>query len=156
MWTWILVSLVVVVILAVAAAVVFVNAMGSAFNIFNAHSHGVNLFRWPDAWRPGGKRWPLPAACIPEGDRHKEPPMLSLADIDRAVGAFAAQTEALYFADKREKSQYSRDSLAEARSRLALAIERRESNEMQELTWTTYASACDFYGFVIKSLQPPA
>ena len=156
MWMWILISLVVAVVLAVVAAVVFVNAVGSGFNIFNAHSHSVDLFRWPDAWRPGGKRWPLPTPCIPEADRHKEPPMLSLADIDKAVGAFAVRTEALYAAEKGEKSQYSRDSLAEARSKLALAIERREGNEIQELTWTTYASACDFYGLVIKSLKPPA
>lgn len=82
--------------------------------------------------------------------------MLNLVKIDKAVAAFAARTESLYAAHKGEKSQYSMDSLAEARSKLALAIERREGNEMQELTWTTYASACDFYGFVIKSLKPPA
>lgn len=63
---WILISIVVVAILALGAAVVFVNALGSVFNIFNAHSHSVHLLRWPDGWWPRKKierRFPLSYAC---------------------------------------------------------------------------------------------
>jgi hypothetical protein len=151
---WILISVIVVAIVVVGGAALFVNAVRNAFSPFSNADR--TLFRWPDGWWPKGKRWPLPTPCIAEADRHKEPPMLNLVEIDKAVAAFAARTESLYATHKGEKSQYSKDSLAEARARLAQAIERREGGEIQELTWTTYASACDFYAFVIKSLKPPA
>ena len=105
MWMWILISLAVAAILAVGAAIVFVNAVGGAYDIFSATGSRGSLFRWPEnLWpRKHTFRFPLPAACIDEADRGKPPPDLNLAEIEKAVDAFSARAEAIYAAHKGSK-----------------------------------------------------
>ena len=152
MWTWILISVVVVPIVVVGAAALFVNAVDNAFSRFADRT----LFRWPDGWWPIGRRFSLPSACMAEADRDKKAPQLNLAGIHKAVVAFSAQAEAAYAAHQGEKSTYSKNALAEARSNLAKAIEGRDLGGDQELTWMTYASACEFYAIALRRLKPPS
>lgn len=152
MWMWILISVVVVPIVLVGAAALFVNAVGDAFSPWG----GRTVFRWPDGWWPIGRRFSLPTACMAEADRDKKAPELNLAGIHKAVVAFSARAEAAYAAHQGEKSTYSKNALAEARSNLARAIEQRDVGANQELTWMTYASACEFYAIALRRLKPPS
>jgi len=162
MWMWILISLAVVAILAVGAAIVFVNALGSAYNIFNSHSHRVNLFRWPEnLWpRKAVFRFPLPAACIAEADRGKPPPDLTLAEIAEAVEPYFTRAEALYAAHKGPKPEHAEEFVAEARSLRAKAVEHRKRGEegkagAQTSAWGSYAEACEYYEMVVRDLTTP-
>ena len=155
---WILISVLVVAVAGLVASIVFINAMGSAFNIFNAHSHRVNLFRWPDGWWPKGKaeqRFPLSYACIDKSQWNKPPPDLSLAEIEKAVAAFSDRAEAVYAAHKGEKPEYSAEILAEARSQRAKALEQRQrGNELD--AWSSYNDVCKNYEFLLDRLEPPS
>ena len=107
---WILISVVVVAILALGAAVIFVNALGSAFNIFNAHSHSVDLLRWPDGWWPRKRverRFPLSYACMDKVLWNKPAPELTLLEMEKAVAAWSERAEAVYAAHKGTKPEYS-------------------------------------------------
>jgi hypothetical protein len=164
MWMWILGSLAVVAILAVIAAVVFINAVGSAYNIFSAPGTRPSLFRWPEnLWpRKAVFRFPLPASCIAAADRGKPPPDLTLAEIAEAVKPFYARAEALYAAHKRPKPEHSEEYLAEARSLRVKAVEHRKRGEEgkageQTSAWGSYAEACEYYEMVVRDLtaSPP-
>ena len=158
MWTWILISLVIVAILAVGAAVIFVNAAGSAFNIFNAHSHSVSLFRWPDGWWPRKKmerRFPLSYKCMDKAAWNKPPPGLTLVEIEKAVAAFSDRAEAVFAAHQGVKPEYSAEILAEARSLRAKAAEQRQrGNELD--AWSSYNGVCDAYGSLLDTLNEPS
>ena len=155
---WILVSLVVVAILAVVAAVVFVNAMGSAFNIFNAHSHSVDLFRWPDGWWPKKKaerRWPLSYECMEQTASNKPAPELTLAEMEKEVAAFSDQAEAIYAAHRGPKPEYAEEYLAEARSARIKAAEQRQRGKELD-AWSSYNDVCSNYQSLLDRLKPPA
>ena len=158
MWMWILISLVVVVVLAVVAAVIFVNAMGSAFNIFNAHSHSVDLLRWPDGWWPKKKavrRWPLSYKCMEPAAHNKPAPELTLIEMEKVVAAFSERAEATYAAHKGPKPEYADEYLAEARSaRLKAAEQRQRGKELD--AWSSYNDVCSNYESLLERLKPPA
>ena len=164
MWMWILISVAVVAVVGLVATIVFINAMGSAFNIFNSHSHRVNLFRWPEnLWpRKAVFRFPLPASCIAQADRGKPPPDLTLAEIAEAVEPFYVRAEALYAAHKGPKPEHAEELVAEARSLRAKAVEQRKRGEEgkegeQSGAWVSYAEACEYYEMVVRDLRaaPP-
>lgn len=155
---WILISVVVVAILALGVAVIFVNALGSAFNIFNAHSHSVNLLRWPDGWWPSKKterRFPFSYACMDKAQWNKPPPDLSLAEIEQAVAAWSERAEAVYAAHKGTKPERSAEILAEARTLRTKAAEQRQQGKELD-AWSSYNDVCKNYEFLLERLEPPA
>ena len=156
MWLWILMS-VIVVILAVVAAVIFVNALGSAFNIFNAHSHSVNLLRWPDGWWPrkSERRFPLAYACMDKALWNRRAPELTLAEMEKAVAAFSEQAEAVYAAHKGTKWPYSAETLAKARAARAEAVELRKQGKQLD-AWSAYNDVCENYALLLERLEPPS
>jgi hypothetical protein len=155
---WILISVVVVAILAVGAAVIFVNALGSAFNIFNAHSHSVNLLRWPDGWWPrkeAERRWPLSYACMDKALWNKPAPEMTLAEMEKAIAAYSERAEAVYAAHKGIKPEYGAEVLVEARAARTKAVELRQQGKQLD-AWSSYNDVCKSYEYLLERLQPPS
>ena len=162
MWMWILISLVVVVVLAGVAAIVFINAAGSAYSIFSAPGTRPSLFRWPEnLWpRKVVHRFPLPGACMDEADRGKRPPDLTVAEIAKAADAFSARAEAIYAAHKGPKPENAEEFLAAARSARARAAEhhkRGEAGKAGEMSsaWVSYSESCQLYEMLLSDLTSP-
>jgi hypothetical protein len=166
MWMWILISLVVVAVLAGVAAIVFINAVGSAYSIFSAPGSRpslASLLRWPEnLWpRKVVLRFPLPNACRDEADRGKPPPDLTVAEIAKAADAFSVRAEAIIAAHKGPKPENAEEFLAAARSMRAKAAEhhkRGEAGKAGELSsaWVSYSESCQYYELVLSDLTSPS